>query len=119
MISIQEYIDLNNDTYPETAAGTQVSNGWTVLPGNKFSKNPGTGFYARAYQKGDDIVISYRGTNDANDWSFPAEGLALQRIPIALGNTLFPRPSESIRHSRTCFHCDSPTRRVSLQLRAA
>jgi hypothetical protein len=70
MVSIQEYIDLNNNTYQNVAVGTQLPNGWTIVDNNQV---PRTGFYARAFQKGDDIVISYRGTNDANDWSFPDE----------------------------------------------
>jgi hypothetical protein len=83
---IKEYIDFNNDTYQNTSVGTQVSNGWTVLQ-NTDPNIITNGFYGRAYAKGNEIVITFRGSQKedfVNDILIADGQIARAQVPDQL-----------------------------------
>ena len=65
MPTLPEYAQLSNRVYFRTTRNrtpAPVESGWTEL---KWIQDVGlTGFSAGVYRKGNDIVVSYTGTND-------------------------------------------------------
>ncbi len=74
MPTIQEYAQLANRVYARTAENrTTVPIGWTEL--QWIPDRALTGFSAGVYQNGNDIVISYTGTNEKKVKDFAVANL--------------------------------------------
>jgi len=68
MPSIKEYMDLSQDSY-NNSTNPSATDGWVEFTDESFTtKNDATGFFARVFQKGNDIVIAYRATDSLDDW---------------------------------------------------
>ena len=106
MPTIIEYALLSANVYGDSNAVRKPQNvlpipdGWTPLPIAPSDVLPSgstsTGFMARAYQNGNDIIVSYAGTTDEDtlDW---LNG----NVPAATAVTLAPQVLEA-----ACFYLD-------------
>jgi hypothetical protein len=87
----QYLVSLNKITY--SGLNKSIPQGWTVDPlydipdinGNSYTKN-NNGFAASVYKKGNEIVVSYRGSDQLNDFLGSDRQIALRNIPEQLKN---------------------------------
>lgn len=66
MVTVEEYAQLSARVYNRTPENrTVLTNGWQEV--SWFPDDPSTGFSAGVYKKGNEVVISFAGTNDMID----------------------------------------------------
>ena len=70
MAEIWEYAALASAAYSDVA---QDPDNFVVLPAGftqlSERSDPSTGFFARSYTNGSEVIVAYRGTEDLTDWS--------------------------------------------------
>lgn len=98
MLTTFEYMQLATRVYASSdknAIGVPV--GWVEL---NWEPDKWDGFSVGAYMKGNDIVISYTGTNglqDAVNWSIGLGNIRGQRETSGVRDALFSAPAEISR----------------------
>lgn len=84
MASASEYAQLSGRAYDRTLVNrTALTNGWTEL--TWIPDDPSTGFSAGVYQKGNEIVISFAGTNEiiSDGWDDLVAGVGFASVQTA------------------------------------